>query len=133
MFPQLVAGPIIRFQEVDDQLRERTRTINKFTRGVTFIMLGMAKKICLADPCVKIADTTFASDARDRMPGWGLLAIPSSYFDFGLFGHGHRRFDVWLCLPENFDSPYHTVGHEFWRRWHLSLSTQPITSTFPGR
>ena len=46
MFPQLVAGPIIRFQEVDDQLRDRTHTTDKFARGISFFMMGMCKKVC---------------------------------------------------------------------------------------
>jgi alginate O-acetyltransferase complex protein AlgI len=61
MFPQLVAGPIIRFQEVASQLRHRTCTVEKFARGVTFVALGLAKKILLANPCGRIADSARGS------------------------------------------------------------------------
>ena len=64
MFPQLVAGPIIRFSEIADQIRSRTHTITKFTRGVAFFCLGMTKKVLLANPCGKIAD--LGVRCRDR-------------------------------------------------------------------
>jgi alginate O-acetyltransferase complex protein AlgI len=59
MFPQLVAGPIIRFSEVSEQLRHRTHTLTKFARGVAFVSLGLAKKILIANPCGKVADVAF--------------------------------------------------------------------------
>ena len=59
MFPQLVAGPIIRFAEVADQLRERTCTVTKFARGVAFLSVGLTKKILLANPCGQVADLAF--------------------------------------------------------------------------
>ena len=71
MFPQLVAGPIIRFQEVADQLRERTHSMEKFTRGIAFFMLGMGKKVLLANPCGKIADTCFNAGALGILSGRG--------------------------------------------------------------
>jgi len=61
MFPQLVAGPIIRFQEVAEQLVTRVHSLEKFSRGVVFFSIGMAKKILLANSCGKIADLTFSS------------------------------------------------------------------------
>ena len=61
MFPQLVAGPIIRFQEVADQLTFRTHTFEKFARGVAFLCMGLAKKILLANTCGKVADVVFGS------------------------------------------------------------------------
>ena len=61
MFPQLVAGPIIRFSEVDDQLRSREHSATLFARGVAFFAVGLAKKVLLANPCGRIADTLFAA------------------------------------------------------------------------
>ena len=61
MFPQLVAGPIIRFSEIATQLQQRTHTLAKFTRGITFFSLGMVKKVLLANPCGKCADTVFGA------------------------------------------------------------------------
>ena len=59
MYPQLVAGPIIRYSEIEDQLRWRTSTTTKFARGIAFFSLGLAKKVLLANPCGKIADLAF--------------------------------------------------------------------------
>jgi alginate O-acetyltransferase complex protein AlgI len=59
MYPQLVAGPIVRFKDIADQLHERTHTIEKFTRGLAFLGLGLGKKILLANPCGKVADMAF--------------------------------------------------------------------------
>jgi alginate O-acetyltransferase complex protein AlgI len=59
MFPQLVAGPIVRFKEVASQLRGRSHTLTKFARGAAFFSLGLAKKVLLANPCGKVADLAF--------------------------------------------------------------------------
>ena len=128
MFPQLVAGPIIRFQDVADQLRERTLTWEKFARGTAFFMLGMAKKILLANPCGKIADTTFNTGDLSCFDAWyGAVAYAFQiYFDFS--GYSDMAIGLGLMLgfvfAKNFDSPYRSKSiTEFWRRWHLSLST----------
>jgi len=128
MFPQLVAGPIIRFQEVADQLAFRTHTIEKFARGTAFFMLGMGKKVLLANPCGKIADTCFNAGGLDVLNSWyGVAAYAFQiYFDFS--GYSDMAIGLGLMLgftfAKNFDSPYHSCSiTEFWRRWHLSLST----------
>lgn len=128
MFPQLVAGPIIRFQEVADQLACRTHTIEKFARGSAFFMLGMGKKVLLANPCGKIADTCFNAGALDVVSSWyGVVAYAFQiYFDFS--GYSDMAIGLGLMLgfmfAKNFDSPYRSASiTEFWRRWHLSLST----------
>jgi alginate O-acetyltransferase complex protein AlgI len=128
MFPQLVAGPIIRFSEVDDQLRGRSTSWMKFSRGVAFFSLGMAKKVLLANPCGKVADTVF--DAATTLPfdAWlGSMAYAFQiYFDFS--GYSDMAIGLGLMLgfvfPKNFDSPYKSASiTEFWHRWHLSLSS----------
>ena len=128
MFPQLVAGPIIRFQEVADQLQHRTHTLEKFTRGIAFFMLGMGKKILLANPCGKIADTAFASGILSALDAWyGAVAYAFQiYFDFS--GYSDMAIGLGLMLgfvfAKNFDSPYKSLSiTEFWRKWHISLST----------
>ena len=128
MFPQLVAGPIIRFSEVADQLQERSYTVQKFARGVAFISLGMAKKILLANPCGKIADTVFDAGSALPFDAWyGVLAYSFQiYFDFS--GYSDMAIGLGLMLgfvfPKNFDSPYKAESiTDFWRRWHMSLST----------
>jgi alginate O-acetyltransferase complex protein AlgI len=128
MFPQLVAGPIIRFSEVADQLRERAHTLAKFARGVAFLSVGLAKKVLLANPCGKVADTVFDAASSTALDAWyGLTAYAFQiYFDFS--GYSDMAIGLGLMLgfvfPKNFDSPYKSRSMtEFWRRWHLSLST----------
>ena len=128
MFPQLVAGPIIRFQEVAEQLRNRTHTAEKFARGISFFMLGFGKKILIANVCGKIADISFNADGLYAFDAWyGVVAYAFQiYFDFS----GYTDMAIGLGLmfgfvfPKNFDSPYSSKSiTEFWRRWHQSLST----------
>jgi alginate O-acetyltransferase complex protein AlgI len=128
MFPQLVAGPIIRFSEVADQLRSRTHTMAKVARGVAFFSLGLAKKVLLANPCGKVADVAFDAGSRGVIEAWyGAVAYAFQiYFDFS--GYSDMAIGLGLMLgfvfPKNFDSPYKSASiTEFWRRWHISLST----------
>jgi alginate O-acetyltransferase complex protein AlgI len=128
MFPQLVAGPIIRFSEVADQLRARTHTVTKFARGVAFFSVGLSKKVLLANPCGKIADLAFDAGALTVLDAWyGVTAYAFQiYFDFS--GYSDMAIGLGLMLgfvfPKNFDSPYISQSiTEFWRRWHISLST----------
>jgi alginate O-acetyltransferase complex protein AlgI len=128
MFPQLVAGPIIRFQDVADQFLVRTHTLEKFARGVAFFAFGMAKKILLANPCGKVADTVFDAGVASTLDAWyGVTAYAFQiYFDFSAYSDMAIGLGLMLgfVFAKNFDSPYksHSIT-EFWRRWHLSLST----------
>lgn len=128
LFPQLVAGPIIRFSEVADQLRSRTHTVEKLSRGAAFFSLGMAKKVLLADPCGRIADLAFGAGSLAPLDAWyGVTAYAFQiYFDFS--GYSDMAIGLGLMLgfvfPKNFDSPYKADSiTDFWRRWHVSLST----------
>jgi alginate O-acetyltransferase complex protein AlgI len=128
LFPQLVAGPIIRFSEIADQLRERTLSLEKFARGVAFFSLGMAKKVLLANPCGFVADAAFDAGSLHPLEAWtGVLAYAFQiYFDFS--GYSDMAIGLGLMLgfvfPKNFDSPYRADSlTDFWRRWHISLST----------
>jgi alginate O-acetyltransferase complex protein AlgI len=128
MFPQLVAGPIIRFNEIAEQLKSRTHNWEKFARGAAFVALGMAKKVLLANPCGKIADATFNAGSVLPLDAWyGVTAYAFQiYFDFS--GYSDMAIGLGLMLgftfPKNFDSPYKSGSiTEFWRRWHISLST----------
>lgn len=128
LFPQLVAGPIIRFSEIQDQLLSRQHTLEKFARGVAFFCLGMAKKILLANPCGKIADTAFDAGAILPLDAWfGVSAYAFQiYFDFSAYSDLAIGLGLMLgfVFPKNFDSPYKSSSiTEFWRRWHISLST----------
>ena len=128
MFPQLVAGPIIRFKEISKQLLERRHTLEKFARGVAFICLGIAKKLLLANPCGKIADMTFHAGSVGFLDSWfGAIAYSFQiYFDFS--GYSDMAIGLGLIFgfvyAKNFDSPYLATSiTDFWRRWHLSLSS----------
>ena len=128
MCPHLVAGPILKFSFLADQLERRGLSLEKFARGVAFFCLGMAKKILLANPCGKIADTVFGAYCPGGLDSWlGVLGYSFQiYFDFS--GYSDMAIGLGLMLGfvfvRNFDSPYksHSIT-DFWRRWHISLST----------
>ena len=127
LFSQLVAGPIIRFREIADQMANRTHTAEKFARGVAFVSLGLAKKVLLANPCGKVADVVFDAGSRGVLDAWyGLVAYAFQiYFDFSAYSDMAIGLGLMLgfVFPKNFDSPYLSQSiTEFWRRWHLSLS-----------
>ncbi len=128
MYQQLVAGPIVRFSEIADQLRGHSHTLDKFARGVALFSLGMAMKVLLANPCGKIADTVFNSGPVTALDAWyGLVAYALQiYFDFA----GYSEMAIGLGLlcgwvfAKNFETPYQSRSlTEFWQRWHISLST----------
>jgi alginate O-acetyltransferase complex protein AlgI len=128
MFPHLVAGPILKFSFLADQLKHRDLTLNKFARGVAFFSLGLAKKILLANPCGKIADIAFDAGSIKTIDSWfGSIAYAFQiYFDFS--GYSDMAIGLGLMLgfifAKNFDSPYLSESiTDFWRRWHISLST----------
>ena len=123
-----MAGPIIRFQDVADQFLVRTHTLEKFARGVAFFALGLAKKILLANPCGKVADTVFDAGTAATLDAWyGVCAYAFQiYFDFSAYSDMAIGLGLMLgwVFAKNFDSPYQSQSiTEFWRRWHLSLST----------
>lgn len=127
LFPQLVAGPIIRFQDLAEQLEYRNHTWEKFSRGVVLFQLGLAKKVLLANPCGSVADAAFhAGTLEGPQAWWGLLAYTwQIYFDFS--GYSDMAIGLGLLFgfqfPQNFNSPYYSAGlSEFWRRWHMTLS-----------
>ncbi|MYG05897.1 MBOAT family protein, partial [Candidatus Poribacteria bacterium] len=93
MFPQLVAGPIVRFSEIADQLRHRTHTLQKFARGIAFFSLGMAKKVLIANPCGKCADTVFEVGVVGTLDAWyGVIAYAFQiYFDFSGFKRSFKK------------------------------------------
>ncbi len=128
MFHQLVAGPIVRFSEVADQLQSRTHTIDKFARGIALFSLGLSMKVLLANPCGKIADTVFNAGSVRALDAWyGALAYAFQiYFDFA--GYSEMAVGLGLMMgfvfAQNFNAPYKAASlTEFWRRWHISLST----------
>src|SRR3954466_5377335 len=127
-FPDLVAGPIIRYAALEEQMRVRAHTLDKFARGVAFFAFGMAKKILIANPMGHVADTAFAAGALHAPDAWfGLLGYAFQiYFDFS--GYSDMACGLALMLGfvliQNFNAPYQADSiTDFWRRWHISLST----------
>ncbi len=128
LFSQLVAGPIIRYRDMAEQLVARTHSFEKAARGVTFFVIGFAKKTILADGVAPLAQHVFGGTGTGFFESWaGLLAYAMQiYFDFS----GYSDMAVGLGslfgfqIPQNFNSPYKAVSiTDFWRRWHMSLST----------
>jgi alginate O-acetyltransferase complex protein AlgI len=128
MYPQLVAGPIVRYGTVAEQLRTRPHSLAGFVAGFTRFNFGFAKKILLANPMGRLADLAFEAGSPGAPVAWaGLLAYALQiYFDFSAYSDmavGLGRM-MGFRFPENFNSPYQSTSlTEFWRRWHISLST----------
>jgi alginate O-acetyltransferase complex protein AlgI len=128
-FPQLVAGPIVRFHEIRDQLVRRTESSGMFAAGVYRFAHGLGKKVIIADTVAPVANAAFATPTAELNTVTALVGVTAYtvqlYFDFS----GYSDMALGLAqmfgikLPENFDRPYasRTVT-EFWRRWHMSLS-----------
>jgi alginate O-acetyltransferase complex protein AlgI len=128
MFPHLVAGPILKFSYLADQLENRTLSFEKFARGATFVALGFAKKILLANPAGKVADMTFNAGSVGFFDAWfGAVAYAFQiYFDFSAYSDMAIGLGLMLgfVFAKNFDSPYKAASiTEFWHRWHISLSS----------
>jgi alginate O-acetyltransferase complex protein AlgI len=130
LFPQLIAGPIVRYRDVAVQLVERTLSIAKFSSGVRRFAVGLAKKMLIANVCAETADKIFALDTAtlDAGTAWlGALCYTAQiYFDFS--GYSDMAIGLGRMLGfeflENFDYPYIARSvTEFWRRWHISLSS----------
>jgi alginate O-acetyltransferase complex protein AlgI len=128
LFPDLVAGPIIRYKTLAAQLAYREHTVSRFATGITIFVLGFAKKILLANPAGNVADAVFAAAQPGVLDAWvGALAYALQiYFDF--CGYSDMAVGLGRMLgfeyPKNFDAPYRAESiTDFWRRWHISLSS----------
>lgn len=128
LFPQLIAGPIVRYETVEMEIHERKETPEDFTQGMLRFVFGLGKKVLISNYVGLVADNIFALDSRSVAAAW-LGAICYSlqiYFDFSGYsdmaiGLG-RIFGFHFC--ENFNYPYIAKSvSDFWRRWHISLST----------
>jgi len=129
LFPHLIAGPIVRYHDVDRQLLGRAHTVDRFLSGILRFCLGLAKKVLIANVLAASADAVFDAPAQSLHPlaAWiGVVAYSFQiYFDFSGYsdmaiGLG-RMFGIEFL--ENFDRPYLSrTFTEFWQRWHISLS-----------
>ncbi len=127
-FPHLIAGPVLRFRDLADQFNNRTHTLDKFSEGCTRFMQGFIKKVFIADTLAVVADHCFALQNPTTGDAWlGALAYTAQlYFDFS--GYSDMAIGLGLMMGfrfmENFKQPYISQSiTEFWRRWHISLST----------
>jgi alginate O-acetyltransferase complex protein AlgI len=130
MFPQLVAGPIVRYREIADQLAQtRSHRLDDIAAGFPRFALGLSKKVVIADSLAPLVDACFATPAEQMTTATAWLgAIGYTlqlYFDFSGYSDmaiGLGRM-LGFKLPENFARPYSSASiTEFWRRWHMSLS-----------
>jgi alginate O-acetyltransferase complex protein AlgI len=130
MFPQLVAGPIVRYADLEEQFKHHSIKTDQFVEGIKRFLAGLAKKVLIANTLGQIADQIFAIEPHNISTGiaWiGLFAYSLQiYFDFS----GYSCMAIGLGkmfgfeFPENFNYPYIAGSvQEFWRRWHISLST----------
>jgi alginate O-acetyltransferase complex protein AlgI len=130
MFPQLVAGPIVRYASIAQAINNRTITLSDITSGAGLFIIGLSQKLILADKMALVADTAFAfpNEQVTAISAWsGVSAYTLQiYFDFSaysLMAIGLGRL-MGFTLPPNFNYPYAATSlTEFWRRWHISLST----------
>jgi len=130
LFPQLIAGPIIRYKDVAKQILIRDETLEKFSSGVKRFIVGLAKKVLIANTLGAVADKIFSIPALQLTTGlswFGALAYTLQiYFDFSGYSDmaiGLGRMFGFEFL-ENFNYPYVSKSiREFWKRWHISLST----------
>lgn len=129
-FPQLIAGPIIKYHDIADQITQRSLTLEKTTAGLRRFIIGLAKKLLIANYTGQIADQIFALPNHEltMAVGWlgGLAYMLQIYFDFS----GYSDMAIGLGkifgfdFKENFNYPYLASSlQDFWRRWHISLST----------
>jgi len=128
LFPDLVAGPIIRYHTLADQIAYREHTMARFASGVAIFIVGFAKKILLANTIGNVADAVFNAAAPGVSAAWfGVLAYAFQiYFDF--CGYSDMAVGLGRMMGfefmKNFDGPYRSESiTELWRRWHISLSS----------
>ncbi len=128
MFPQLIAGPIVRYRDISTELRKRTVTLKDFSEGSRKFICGLTKKVVLANTTGSTADMLLTTIHPTVMSSWlGILFFTFQiYFDFS----GYSDMAIGLGkmfgfhFKENFEHPYNSRSiTEFWRRWHISLSS----------
>lgn len=129
-FPQLIAGPIVKYRDINDQINSRSQSVEKTAQGLRRFICGLMKKVIIANTMGQAADAIFNSDISVvSLPGAWLGAIAyifQIYYDFS--GYSDMAIGLGLMFgfefKENFNYPYGAVSiKDFWRRWHISLST----------
>ena len=126
MFPQLIAGPIVRYTEIETALSERKITLDGFSSGVFRFAVGMAKKVLIADNLYRLTESFRASDAKSVAFYWVYAVAFALYIYYDFSGYSDMAIGLGkmfgFTFPENFDYPYMSGSvSEFWRRWHITL------------
>ena len=128
MFPQLIAGPIVRFNTIAEQIGERHISMEARVNGFIRFMIGLGKKVLIANQVALLADPIFAMQYPDMSTSTAWIGIQAYtfqiYFDFS--GYSDMAIGLGKMLgfrfPENFNAPYTSLSiSEFWRRWHITL------------
>jgi alginate O-acetyltransferase complex protein AlgI len=128
-FPQLIAGPIVRYRTIARRLRKRRHSLGRVSAGLRIFVIGLAQKLIIADAVAPLADAVFDHARHPAMGeswlGAGAYAL-QIYFDFA--GYSNMAIGLGVAfgfsLPRNFRRPYASASiTEFWRRWHISLSS----------
>ena len=130
LFPQLVAGPIVKYKDIYNDIIDRKETIDKFYNGIRRFMIGFAKKSIIANNMAVVCDTIYSQNVGNiSMPTLWLAAISFTlqiYYDFS----GYSDMAIGLGkmfgfnIPENFNYPYISTSiSDFWKRWHISLTS----------
>ena len=128
LFPQLIAGPIVRYTTIEDELQNRTHSFEKFAYGVNRFIIGLAKKVILSNNLGLLVSIISKSDEKSILSYWIVAVVFTLqiYFDFSGYSDmaiGLGRIFGFDFL-ENFNYPFISKSiKEFWRRWHISLST----------
>lgn len=127
-FPQLIAGPIVRYETIADQIDNRKETFDKFSEGVCRFIIGLGKKVIIANSIAIVADKAFSLNELSVSMAWmGVIAYTIQiFFDFS--GYSDMAIGLGKMFGfdflENFNYPYISKSiSEFWRRWHISLGT----------
>lgn len=127
-FPQLIAGPIVRYQDIADQIEARSVTAEGTAAGIKRFIMGLSKKIIVSNTAALIADAAFAGDQISSLFAWvgAICYCIQLYFDFSGYSDMAiglaQMFGFTIC--ENFNYPYSAVSiRDFWKRWHISLTT----------
>lgn len=129
-FPQLIAGPIVRYEDIDNELTQRSMSSEAIATGLRRFIVGLAKKVLIADVLSLVVDSVYAADQGQINALLALVAtfayMLQIYLDFSAYSDmaiGMARM-FGFSFPENFNYPYISLSiQEFWRRWHISLST----------
>ena len=130
LFPQLIAGPIVRYHDIDGQLMERRETVADFSGGVARFCAGLAKKVLVGDTLAAGYEyyRSIAELSPSTLGAWMTVILFTLHLYYDFSGYSDMAIGLGLMLgfrfPENFNYPYVAKSiTEFWRRWHISLST----------